>query len=47
MPGTGVGKVFKPQLRWNAAKRVFTKTLAPLIEQGIVNLDNRDVQFVL
>ena len=35
MPVTGVGKVFKPQLRWNAAQRVFTQTLAPLIEQGI------------
>ena len=35
MPLTGVGKVFKPQLRWNAAQRVFTQTLAPLIEQGI------------
>ena len=35
MPVTGVGKVFKPQLRWNAAQRVFTQSLAPLIEQGI------------
>jgi fatty-acyl-CoA synthase len=35
MPLTGVGKVFKPQLRWNAAQRVFTHTLAPLIEQGM------------
>ena len=35
MPVTGVGKVFKPQLRWNAAQRVFTQTLTPLIEQGI------------
>jgi fatty-acyl-CoA synthase len=35
MPLTGVGKVFKPQLRWNAAQRVFMQTLAPLIEQGI------------
>jgi fatty-acyl-CoA synthase len=35
MPLTGVGKVFKPQLRWNAAQRVFTQTLAPLIEQGV------------
>jgi fatty-acyl-CoA synthase len=35
MPMTGVGKVFKPQLRWNAAQRVFTQTLTPLIEQGI------------
>ena len=35
MPVTGVGKVFKPQLRWNAAQRVFTQRLASLIEQGI------------
>ena len=35
MPVTGVGKVFKPQLRWNAAQRVFTQSLAPLIEQDI------------
>ena len=34
MPLTGVGKVFKPQLRWDAAQRVFTETLAPLSEQG-------------
>ncbi len=36
MPLTGVGKVFKPQLRWDAARRVFTKVLTPLTEQGIV-----------
>jgi len=35
MPLTGVGKVFKPQLRWDAAKRVFTTALAPLVERGI------------
>jgi fatty-acyl-CoA synthase len=35
MPLTGVGKVFKPQLRWDAAKRVFTNVLAPLTERGI------------
>ncbi len=35
MPLTGVGKVFKPQLRWDAAKRVFTGVLAPVIESGI------------
>ena len=34
MPLTGVGKVFKPQLRWDAAKRVFTGILAPLVERG-------------
>jgi fatty-acyl-CoA synthase len=35
MPLTGVGKVFKPQLRWDAAKRVFTGVLMPLKERGI------------
>ncbi|MHC2324813.1 hypothetical protein ACVI3S_002833 [Bradyrhizobium diazoefficiens] len=35
MPVTGVGKVFKPQLRWDAAERVFTKVLAPLAARGI------------
>jgi fatty-acyl-CoA synthase len=35
MPVTGVGKVFKPQLRWDAAQRVFTTVLAPLVEKGI------------
>ena len=35
MPLTGVGKVFKPRLRWDAAKRVFTGVLAPLVERGI------------
>jgi fatty-acyl-CoA synthase len=35
MPVTGVGKVFKPQLRWDAAQRVFTKVLTPLIARGI------------
>jgi len=35
MPLTGVGKVFKPQLRWRAAKRVFTGMLTPLVERGI------------
>ena len=35
MPLTGVGKVFKPQLRWDAAQRVFTKVLTPLAERGI------------
>jgi fatty-acyl-CoA synthase len=27
--------VFKPQLRWDAAQRVFTGVLAPLTEKGI------------
>jgi fatty-acyl-CoA synthase len=35
MPLTGVGKVFKPQLRWDAARRVFTQALAALAEQGL------------
>ncbi len=35
MPLTGVGKVFKPKLRWDAAKRVFTGVLAPLKERGL------------
>jgi fatty-acyl-CoA synthase len=35
MPLTGVGKVFKPQLRWDAAKRVFTGVLTPLMERGV------------
>ena len=35
IPLTGVGKVFKPQLRWDATKKVFSETLAPLASQGI------------
>jgi fatty-acyl-CoA synthase len=35
MPLTGVGKVFKPQLRWDAATRALTKVLVPLVEKGI------------
>jgi fatty-acyl-CoA synthase len=35
MPLTGVGKVFKPRLRWDAATRVFTAVLSPLCERGI------------
>jgi fatty-acyl-CoA synthase len=35
MPLTGVGKVFKPQLRWDAAARVFAGVLSPLTERGI------------
>ena len=35
MPLTGVGKVFKPQLRWDAAQRVFSGVLTPLLERGI------------
>jgi fatty-acyl-CoA synthase len=35
MPLTGVGKVFKPQLRWDAATRVFSGLLTPLRDRGI------------
>ncbi len=35
MPLTGVGKVFKPQLRWDAATRVFTKALSQLTDRGV------------
>lgn len=35
MPLTGVGKVFKPELRWDAARRVFAQLLAPLAEEGV------------
>ncbi len=35
MPLTGVGKVFKPQLRWDAATRVLITSLSPLAEKGI------------
>jgi fatty-acyl-CoA synthase len=34
MPLTGVGKVFKPQLRWDAAQRVFAAALADLSQSG-------------
>jgi fatty-acyl-CoA synthase len=34
MPLTGVGKIFKPQLRWDAAKRVFSSVLEPLAKTG-------------
>lgn len=40
LPLTGVGKVFKPALRWDAARRVFTALLAPLAEPaGGVTVD--------
>ncbi len=35
IPLTGVGKVFKPQLRWMAAREVFSKLLAPLNVDGL------------
>ncbi len=34
IPLTGVGKVFKPQLRWLCAQNVFQKLLAPLAGDG-------------
>jgi fatty-acyl-CoA synthase len=34
MPLTGVGKVFKPQLRWDAAQRVFAGALDDLSQRG-------------
>ena len=35
MPLTGVGKVFKPALRWDAARRVLRRTLADLSTAGV------------
>src|SRR2546422_682672 len=35
MPLTLVGKVFKPELRWDAARRVFASLLAPLRDAGV------------
>jgi fatty-acyl-CoA synthase len=35
IPLTGVGKVFKPQLRWDATQAVFDETLRPLKDSGI------------
>ena len=35
IPLTGVGKVFKPQLRWAATRDVFSQLLAPLAPAGI------------
>jgi fatty-acyl-CoA synthase len=35
MPLTGVGKVFKPKLRWDAAERAFRHALQPLAEKGV------------
>jgi fatty-acyl-CoA synthase len=34
IPLTGVGKVFKPQLRWDAAQKVFADLLEPLATDG-------------
>ncbi len=35
IPLTGVGKVFKPQLRWDATRDVFAALLAPLAGKGV------------
>ncbi|MCH8884586.1 MAG: acyl-CoA synthetase [SAR324 cluster bacterium] len=35
LPLTPVGKVFKPALRWDSARRVFSTILAPLAESGL------------
>ncbi|MDF3073686.1 MAG: hypothetical protein K0S54_1353 [Alphaproteobacteria bacterium] len=35
MPTTGVGKIFKPALRFDAAKRTFSRLLEPLKVEGI------------
>ncbi len=34
LPVTGVGKIFKPALRWEQAERVFSEALAPLATEG-------------
>ena len=43
IPLTGVGKVFKPQLRWMAAKDVFSKLLTPLEVDGLDFFSHVDV----
>jgi fatty-acyl-CoA synthase len=35
MPLTGVGKIFKPALRLDAAQRTFDAALAPLKAEGV------------
>ena len=35
MPLTGVGKIFKPALRLDAAQRAFNAALAPLKAEGV------------
>ena len=35
IPLTLVGKIFKPELRWDAARRVLTQQLTPLAEKGL------------
>jgi fatty-acyl-CoA synthase len=50
MPLTAVGKVFKPQLRRDAAQRVFAQRLTALREQGIsceVSVDAHDTHGTL
>lgn len=34
MPLTGVGKIFKPALRWDAARRVYGELMAPLAQES-------------
>ncbi|HYM32982.1 MAG TPA: acyl-CoA synthetase [Candidatus Cybelea sp.] len=35
MPLTGVGKIFKPQLRYLAAQRTFERIISPLLDRGL------------
>ncbi|MEM7581893.1 MAG: acyl-CoA synthetase [Acidobacteriota bacterium] len=35
LPVTGVGKIFKPVLRWRQAERVFGEALEPLVAEGM------------
>ncbi len=35
LPVTGVGKIFKPALRWQQAEQVLGEALAPLAEEGV------------
>ena len=35
MPLTAIGKIFKPQLRWDLAKREFARMLSPLEAKGL------------
>ncbi len=35
MPVTAIGKIFKPQLKWEQALRVYSKELADLSQQSV------------
>jgi len=35
MPMTAIGKIFKPQLRWDQTQRAFSEALSPLAEKGV------------